>query len=134
MSTNTSNRNKDIRHFFGSLMIFGMVIAIMYYLSQYEIPSQNRDILTTLTGMLAASLAMIIAAITGSRPNELEEARKEISSLRMKVEMLVTQKDGLESMLIDMQNQTISRLLIAEDVEGSEGCNCDENECKCSDQ
>ena len=67
---------RDIRHFFGSLLVFGMIVCIMFYLTQFEIPSSNRDLLTTLVGMLAASLAMIISAITGSKPNELEEAKK----------------------------------------------------------
>ena len=73
---------KDIRHFAGSLLVFGMIMGIMYYLTQYEIPNTNRDLLTTLVGMLAASLALIISAITGARPNELEEAKKQISSMK----------------------------------------------------
>tara|TARA_R100000742_G_C4214104_1_gene39665 strand:+ start:85 stop:495 length:411 start_codon:yes stop_codon:yes gene_type:complete len=125
---------KDIRHFIGSLLIFGMIMAIMYYLSQYEIPNQNRDILTTLTGMLAASLAMIIAAITGTRPNELQEAKKEIKSLSMKVEMLVTQKDSLESMLIKLQDETIHRVLTQAgftSLENKKTCVCGEENCTC---
>ena len=104
----------------------------MYYLTQYEIPNSNRDLLTTLVGMLAASLAMIIAAITGSKPNELEEAKKNISSLQMKIDMLVTQKDSLENMVIKLQDDMIDRLLLNKALEvDNKKCICGENSCSC---
>ena len=46
---------KDIRHFSGSLLVFGMIMGIMYYLTQYEIPNTNRDLLTTLVKALLNS-------------------------------------------------------------------------------
>ena len=123
---------KDIRHFAGSLLVFGMIMGIMYYLTQYEIPNTNRDLLTTLVGMLAASLALIISAITGARPNELEEAKKNISSLQMKIDMLVTQKDSLENMVIKLQDDMIDRLLLNKTLEMDfKKCVCGENNCSC---
>lgn len=112
MKLPANNTARDIRHFFGSLLIFGMIVSIMAYLTQYEIPQTNRDLLTTLVGMLAASLAMIVSTITGTRPNELNEAKKTISSLETKIDMLVSSKDMLEKMVIDLQDQTIDRLLL----------------------
>jgi hypothetical protein len=123
---------RDIRHFFGSLLVFGMIVCIMFYLTQFEIPSSNRDLLTTLVGMLAASLAMIISAITGSKPNELEEAKKNISSLQMKIDMLVTQKDSLENMVIKLQDDMIDRLLLNKTLDiDFKKCVCGENNCSC---
>ena len=112
MKIPTNGVARDIRHFFGSLLIFGMIVGIMAYLTQYEIPQTNRDLLTTLVGMLAASLAMIISTITGTRPNELQEAKKTIQSLETKIEILVSSKDMLESMVIKLQDDTIDRLLL----------------------
>jgi hypothetical protein len=123
---------KDIRHFSGSLLVFGMIMGIMYYLTQYEIPNTNRDLLTTLVGMLAASLALIISAITGARPNELEEAKKNISSLQMKNDMLVSQKDSLENMVIKLQDDMIDRLLLNKALNyDNKKCVCGENDCSC---
>ena len=133
MNLPSNGTARDIRHFFGSLLIFGMIVSIMAYLTQYEIPQTNRDLLTTLVGMLAASLAMIVATITGTRPNELNEAKKTIQSLETKIDMLVSSKDMLEKMVIDLQDQTIDRLLLKSTLDyddcKSGKCGC-KNKCK----
>ena len=43
--------------------------------------------------MIAASIAMVISSITGRNPDDLEAAKKKISNLEMKIEMLVSAKD-----------------------------------------
>ena len=103
---------KDIRHFAGSLLVFFLVIIILFYLTKYSIPNENAQIVNTLIGMIAASIAMVIASITGRNPDDLEAAKKKISNLEMKIEMLVQAKDTLESMLIKVQDDTIDRLLL----------------------
>ena len=123
----SKNLGKEILHFTGSLLVFGLIILIMYYLTQYKIPEDNRDPILTLTGMIAASLSMIISSITGSKPNELADAKKKISSLEMKVDMLVTQKDGLEGMLIKLQDDTITRLMLKKPIKNAD---CENQECK----
>lgn len=121
----TNGAAKDIRHFAGSLLVFFLVVLILLYLSKYTIPQQNAQIVNTLIGMIAASVAMVIASITGRNPDDLEAARKKISNLEMKIEMLVQSKDTLESMLIKVQDDTIDRLLL------NKAMNCDEKHCKC---
>tara|TARA_B100000900_G_scaffold350883_1_gene317667 strand:+ start:19283 stop:19666 length:384 start_codon:yes stop_codon:yes gene_type:complete len=116
---------KDIRHYVGSLIVFFLVIIILYYLTKYTIPQQNAQIVNTLIGMIAASVAMVIASITGRNPDDLEAARKKISNLEMKIEMLVQSKDMLESMLIKVQDDTIDRLLLNKAID------CDDKNCKC---
>ena len=103
----------------------------MAYLTQYEIPQTNRDLLTTLVGMLAASLAMIISTITGTRPNELQEAKKTIQSLETKIEMLVSSKDMLESMVIKLQDDTIDRLLLNNTLNYDD---CKSGKCGCKNK
>ena len=73
---------KDIRHYVGSLIVFFLVIIILYYLTKYTIPEQNSQIVNTLIGMIAASIAMVIASITGRNPDDLEAAKKKISNFR----------------------------------------------------
>lgn len=117
---------KDIRHYIGSLIVFFLVIVILYYLTKYTIPEQNSQIVNTLIGMIAASIAMVIASITGRNPDDLEAAKKKISNLEMKIEMLVQAKDMLENMLIKVQDDTIDRLLISKsiDYDTCKKCNC----------
>jgi len=120
---------KDIRHFSGSLLVFFLVVLILLYLSKYQIPEENAQIVNTLIGMIAASIAMVIASITGRNGDELDSAKKKISNLETKIDMLVQAKDTLEDMLIKVQDDTIDRLLIGKsiDYDTCEKCNCKKN-------
>lgn len=108
----TNGVAKDIRHFSGALLVFFLIVAILAYLTRYSIPDENAQIINTLIGMIAASLTMIISTITGRNPDDLEAAKKKISNLETKIDLLVSQKDNLEAMVIKLQDDTIDRLLL----------------------
>jgi len=97
-------------HFSGALLVFFLIVGILVYLTEYTIPEENASIVNTLIGMIAASVAMIISTITGRNPDELESAKKKISTLEARVDMLVSQKDSLEHMIIKMQEDSIEKL------------------------
>ena len=122
----TNGVAKDIRHFAGSLLVFFLVIIILFYLTKYQIPTENAQIVNTLIGMIAASIAMVISSITGRNPDDLEAAKKEIGALKMKVDTLVDQKDQLEGMLIKVQDDMIDRLLLVKALKSDElkKCKC----------
>jgi hypothetical protein len=103
-------------HFSGALLVFFLIVGILVYLTEYTIPEENASIVNTLIGMIAASVAMIISTITGRNPDELESAKKKISSLEMKVDMLVSQKDSLENLVIEMQKDSIEKLSLMSTV------------------
>ena len=103
-------------HFSGELLVFFLIVGILVYLTEYTIPEENASIVNTLIGMIAASVAMIISTITGRNPDELESAKKKISSLEMKVDMLVSQKDSLENLVIEMQKDSIEKLSLMSTV------------------
>lgn len=128
----TNGVAKDIRHFAGSLLVFFLVIVILFYLTKYQIPNENAQIVNTLIGMIAASIAMVISSITGRNPDDLEAAKKKISNLEMKIEMLVQSKDMLENMLIKVQDDTIDRLLLSKTLQYDDckngKCNCKKDE------
>lgn len=124
MKMPTNGVAKDIRHFAGSLLVFFLVVLILFYLTKYQIPSENAQIVNTLIGMIAASIAMVIASITGRNPDDLDAAKKKISNLEMKIEMLVQAKDTLEEMLIRVQDDTIDRLLLNKAMKYDSKCDC----------
>ena len=97
-------------HFSGALLVFFLIVGILVYLTEYTIPEENASIVNTLIGMIAASVAMIISTITGRNHYELESAKKKISNLEARVDMLVSQKDSLEHMIIKMQEDSIDKL------------------------
>jgi len=112
----TNGVAKDIRHYTGSLIIFFLIVGIIVYLSNYSVPNENRDILTTLIGMIAANIAMLISTVAGRNPDDLEDAKKTIKSLQTKVDLLVSQKDSLENLVIEMQKDSIEKLSLMSTV------------------
>ena len=131
MKNQTNGIAKFILHFTGALLVFFLIVGILMYLTKFSIPNENAQIVNTLIGMIAASTAMVIATITGRNPDDLEDAKKKINSLEGRVEMLVSQKDSLEGMLIKTQEDTIERLLLLAAVDHDRKCVCGENNCKC---
>lgn len=131
MKNQTNSIAKFILHFTGALLVFFLIVGILMYLTKFSIPNENAQIVNTLIGMIAASTAMVIATITGRNPDDLEDAKKKINSLEGRVEMLVSQKDSLEGMLIKTQEDTIERLLLLTAVDHDKKCGCGENKCKC---
>ena len=131
MKMPTNGVAKDIRHYVGALIVFFLVIIILFYLTKYQIPSENSQIVNTLIGMIAASIAMVISSITGRNPDDLEAAKKKISNLEMKIEMLVQAKDMLENMLIKVQDDTIDRLLLNKAMNHD---NCKTGKCGCKNK
>ena len=106
----TNGTFRFLLHFSGALLVFFLIVGILVYLTEYTIPEENASIVNTLIGMIAASVAMIISTITGRNPDELESAKKKISNLEARVDMLVSQKDSLEHMIIKMQEDSIDKL------------------------
>ena len=62
---------KDIRHYIGALIVFFLVVIILFYLTKYSIPNENAQIVNTLIGMIAASIALSLIHI--SDPTRQEE-------------------------------------------------------------
>ena len=115
------------------LKFLPLVLIILFYLTKYKIPNENAQIVNTIIGMIVASLAMVISSITGRNPDDLEAAKKKISNLEMKIEMLVASKDMLEGMVIKLQDDTIDRLMLNHTLNYDDcktgKCGC-KNKCK----
>ena len=43
---------KDLRHYIGAAGIFLLVIALLLFLSFYQIPRENKDIFVSIIGMI----------------------------------------------------------------------------------
>lgn len=98
---------KDIRHYVGSLIVFFLVVVILYYLTKYTIPTENAQIVNTLIGMIAASIAMVISSITGSKPDDVQSLKNQLERKENQIDLLVKEKDRLESMIIQLQKQML---------------------------
>jgi hypothetical protein len=106
-------RKKDLIHYCGAAGIFLMVILLLLYLANNSIPADNKDIFVSITGMIVGSLSVVIYALIGRNPEEVANLESKVESQSKHIEMLVQQKDDIEEMLIDLQNNLIENLFEA---------------------
>ena len=105
-------KKKDILHYSGAAGIFLMVILLLLYLANNSIPADNKDIFVSITGMIVGSLSVVIYALIGRNPEEVANLESKVSSQSKHIEMLVKQKDDIEGMLIDLQNNLITNIFL----------------------
>tara|TARA_B110000977_G_scaffold18869_1_gene22761 strand:- start:448 stop:780 length:333 start_codon:yes stop_codon:yes gene_type:complete len=101
---------RDLIHYFGAAGIFLMVILLLLYLANNSIPSDNKDIFVSITGMIVGSLSVVIYALIGRNPEEVASLQSKVESQSKHIEMLVQQKDDIEEMLIDLQGSLVENL------------------------
>jgi len=100
-------KKKDILHYSGAAGIFLLVIFILLYFANNEIPTENKDIVVSITGMIVGSLTMVIAALVGRNPDEVKDLTAKVESQQKHIEDLVIQKDAYEAQMITMQQEII---------------------------
>ena len=103
-------KSRDLIHYCGAAGIFLMVILLLLYLANNSIPSDNKDIFVSITGMIVGSLSVVIYALIGRNPEEVASLQSKVESQSKHIEMLVQQKDDIEEMLINLQGSLVDNL------------------------
>ena len=101
---------KDLRHYIGAAGIFLLVIALLLFLSFYQIPRENKDIFVSIIGMIVGSLSVVVYTIIGKNPDEVNALQKKVESLQSLTDQMEKRNDQLERMIIKMQEETIDKL------------------------
>ncbi len=101
---------KDLRHYVGAAGIFLLVIALLLFLSFYQIPRENKDIFVSIIGMIVGSLSVVVYTIIGKNPDEVNSLQKKVESLQSLTDQMEKRNDQLERMIIKMQEETIDKL------------------------
>jgi len=109
-------RKKDLIHYCGAAGIFILVVLLLLYLANNSIPSENKDIFVSITGMIVGSLSVVIYAIIGRNPEEVSSLQSKVESQQKHIEMLVQQKDAYEAQIISLQGDIIDKLSLAGSV------------------
>jgi len=104
--------NKELRGYIGAATVFAMVMALLLFLAFKEIPETNNDIFKVIVGMLVGSLSVVIYTFIGKNPEEVESLKAKNEALEDKVASMVVEKDKLEKLLRDLQNDMIEKLSI----------------------
>ena len=101
---------KELRHYIGAAGIFLLVIALLLFLSFYQIPRENKDIFVSIIGMIVGSLSVVVYTIIGKNPDEVNALQKKVESLQSLTDQMEKRNDQLEHMIIKMQEETIDKL------------------------
>tara|TARA_R110000744_G_scaffold151637_1_gene265209 strand:+ start:166 stop:546 length:381 start_codon:yes stop_codon:yes gene_type:complete len=105
-------KKRDLIHYCGAAGIFVLVILMLLYLANNSIPPANKDIIISIVGVIVGSLSVVIFSLIGKNPEEVAQLQSKVESQQKHIEMLVKQKDELESMLITLQNTLIDNMTI----------------------
>ena len=87
-----------------------VVIALLLFLSFYQIPRENKDIFVSIIGMIVGSLSVVVYTIIGKNPDEVNALQKKVESLQSLTDQMEKKNDQLEHMIIKMQEETIDKL------------------------
>ena len=58
-------------------------------------------------GTLSASIGLVISTITGSKPDDINALKQSLDKKEHQIELLVSAKDNLEEMVIQLQKQML---------------------------
>lgn len=106
-------KKRDLIYYCGASGIFIVVILLLIYLANNSVPSENKDIFVSITGMIVGSLSVVIYAIIGRNPDEVSQLQSKVESQQKHIEMLVEAKDAYEAQIINLQNEVIDKLSLA---------------------
>lgn len=98
---------RELRSYIGSLFIFVFIIAIIITFVQYPVLESNKEIVLMLIGSIAASIPVLISAISGTRPDDVNALKADVAKRDHTIEMLIESKDNLESMIINLQKEIL---------------------------
>ena len=98
---------KELRSYGGSLFIFLFVIAIIVTLLQFPVLDSNKEVVMMLIGTIAASIPVVISAITGTKPDDVNALKTEVEKRDNQIDLLVKAKDDLERMVINLQQEML---------------------------
>lgn len=132
-------KQKEILHYGGAAMIFLMVVFLLLYLANNQIPATNKDVFVSIVGMIVGSLSVVIYAIIGKNPDEVAMLQQKNESLKMQNIELIKQKDAYENQIITLQENIIDKLSLAGATAfdtifklKSKPCECGKENCTCS--
>lgn len=124
MNLPTNGRAKALRSYFGSLIIFLFIIGIIVVFIQYPVLPSNKETVLMLIGAISASIPLIISTITGRDPHDVDALKSTIDKKENQIELLVSEKDRLEKMIIELQTQilenydnTLDRVLLSKTID-----------------
>lgn len=111
--------DKAIRSWLASFIFLTLVVGLIFFLTFLEIPEKNKDIVTSIIGMLIGSISMAISIFVGRDPDDVMALKSDIEKLHQDRNTLIERlrdaqidKDILRRQLEELQNNIIDKLSI----------------------
>jgi len=98
---------REIRSYLGSLLIFFFIVGIIITFVQFPVLESNKEIVLMLIGSISASIPVIISAVSGTKPDDINALKSTIEKKEYQIQMLVDAKDRLEEMVINLQREML---------------------------
>lgn len=102
--------DKEKRGYIGSWAYIVIVFIIIGFLGFNEVPETNKDLITTIIGMLVASLGIVVYTLIGKDEDEVKELKQENKELRAIVEKQQTEIDSLKELLHKLQERVVDKI------------------------
>lgn len=102
--------DKEKRGYVGSWIYIILVFLIISFLSFQEVPSENKDIITTIIGMLVASLGIVVYTLIGKDENEIQKLKEQNEILKAQNKNLQDEVKNLKNMFMELQKSVINKL------------------------
>jgi len=95
----------------------------------------NKEVVMMLIGTIAASIPVIISSITGTKPDDVNALKGTIEKKEHQIELLVGEKDRLESMVINLQKQMLQNQDdVMDKIILKAAMDFDDKRCSCKDK
>jgi hypothetical protein len=107
--------SKSIRSWVASFLFLMMVLAIMGVLARHQIPEKNKDLITSIIGMIVGSMSMAISIFVGRDPDDVAALKKELESLNDDRTTLIARlRDAqIDKDILRKQHEGLQALVIA---------------------
>ena len=73
--------SKAIRSWLASLIFLTLVVGIIFFLTLVPIPSESRDLISSIVGMIVGSMSMAISIFVGRDPDDVQDLKGRIEEL-----------------------------------------------------
>ena len=111
--------DKARRSWAASLIFLGMILGLVLFLTFVEIPPKNKDLVTSIVGMIVGGISTAISIFVGRDPDDIKELKETIITLNGDRTALIERlrdahldKERLTRQFEALQTQIISRLSI----------------------
>ena len=111
--------SKAIRSWLASFIFLALVVGLIFFLTFLEIPEKNKDLITSIIGMLVGSMSMAISIFVGRDPDDVADLKRHIEELNDDRNTLIARlrdaqidKDSLRQSHDHFQNQVIDKLSV----------------------